>query len=154
MILSEFRKEIEKIVDLQFVLEDGIVVPNHFHVTEVAAVNKSYIDCGGAYRMDKFVSFQLWFSDDTKHKLQSKKLIDILDKAVQVLGLSNEEIEVEYQGNTIGKYALSIESGVFILKNKFTNCLAEDQCVVEEPKEKIVLASLENNSCAPGSGCC
>ena len=154
MNLGEFRKEIQSIDDLQFVLEDGLVVPDHFHVTEVAAVNKSYIDCGGTYRMDKFVSFQLWFSKDTMHKLQPQKLIDILDRSTQVLDLSNEEIEVEYQGDTIGKYALSIESGVFVLKNKFTNCLAEDQCLIEEPKEKIEMTSTGNNSCAPGSGCC
>ena len=154
MILNELKTNLESISELKFSLENGIEVPEHFHITEVGTINKSYIDCGGKYRNDQFINFQVWFSSDTEHRLNPKKLIEIINNAADKIPLPNTEIEVEYQGDTIGKYALSFESNTFILKSKFTNCLAEDQCGISEPKKKMVLASIENSSCLPGSGCC
>ena len=154
MILSKFRKQLESIGDLQFSLENGIIVPEHFHITEVGLTRKSFIDCGGKHRTERFINFQLWFADDVAHKLNPQKFIGILDEASKALNLTDEEIEVEYQGDTIGKYKLAFESGIFILKSKFTNCLAEDQCGIEPTKKKVLLASVADNSCLPGSGCC
>lgn len=154
MILNKFIETLNSIDKLSFSLENGIEVPQHFHVTEVGITSKSFIDCGGKYRTEQFVNFQLWFSNDVEHKLTPTKLINVFNHAAEKIELPNSEIEVEYQGDTIGKYALSFESGVFILKSKFTNCLAEDQCGISTPKKKVVLASIDNNSCLPGSGCC
>ncbi|MBT5932446.1 MAG: hypothetical protein HOH34_03810 [Flavobacteriales bacterium] len=154
MILNEFRKTIASISELKFSLGNGIEVPPHFHITEIGSINKSYIDCGGTHRNEQYISFQLWFSNDVEHRLSPNRLITILDEAANKMQLTNSEIEVEYQSDTIGKYALSFESGVFVLQSKFTNCLAEDQCGITEPKKKVVLASVDSNSCAPGSGCC
>lgn len=154
MILNEFKKNLEAISELKFSLENGIEVPEHFHITEIGMVNKSYIDCGGTYRNEHYVNFQLWFSNDVEHRLNPKNLIEIIETAAEKMPLPDTEIEVEYQGDTIGKYALSFQSGVFILKSKFTNCLAEDQCGISEPKKKVVLSSIEKSSCLPGSGCC
>ena len=154
MILSEFKKNLEAISELKFSLENGIEVPEHFHITEIGTVNKSYIDCGGTHRNEQYISFQLWFSNDVEHRLTPNRLITILDEAANKMQLTNLEIEVEYQSDTIGKYGLSFESGIFILQSKFTNCLAEDQCGISEPKKKVVLSSIKKSSCLPGSGCC
>lgn len=154
MILSEFKKNLEAISELKFSLENGIEVPEHFHITEIGTVNKSYIDCGGTHRNEQYISFQLWFSSDVEHRLTPNRLITILDEAANKMQLTNLEIEVEYQSDTIGKYGLSFESGIFILQSKFTNCLAEDQCGISEPKKKVVLSSIKKSSCLPGSGCC
>lgn len=154
MILNEFKKTLESNGELKFSLENGIEVPEHFHITEVGTINKSYIDCGGTYRNEQYINFQLWFSSDVEHRLTPKNLIEIINVAANKMPLSDSEIEVEYQGDTIGKYALAFESGVFVLKSKFTNCLAEDQCGISTPKKKVALASINNNSCLPGSGCC
>jgi hypothetical protein len=46
MKLSEFKKQLSTVTDLNFVLPNG-VVPQHFHVTEVGQITKNFIDCGG-----------------------------------------------------------------------------------------------------------
>jgi len=72
------------------------------------------------------------------------------------LNLNDVEIEVEYQGETIGKYGLDFNETHFLLTNKATACLAEDACGIPAQKPKIKLSDLNNsgNSCVPGSGCC
>jgi hypothetical protein len=154
MILNKFLEILDGVDELKFSLENGIEVPQHFHITEVGTTSKSYVDCGGKFRAEQFINFQLWFANDVEHKLTPNKLIDVINQAAEKIALPNSEIQVEYQSDTIGKYALSFESGVFILKSKFTNCLAEDQCGISTPKKKVNLASIDNSSCLPGSGCC
>jgi hypothetical protein len=72
------------------------------------------------------------------------------------LGLENHEIEVEYQGDTIGKYGLEFKNGVFILISTQTDCLAKDKCGIPQEKPRLRLSTLQaqESSCAPGSGCC
>jgi len=50
MKLSDFKKQLSTITDINFVLQNGTVVPKHFHVTEVGQVTKRFIDCGGTVR--------------------------------------------------------------------------------------------------------
>lgn len=87
--------------------------------------------------------------------MHPEKLIDIIELSEKPLGLRDSEIEVEYQGNTIEKYALDFDDTHFLLVNKQTDCLAPDKCGVPEQKPKIKLSELNKaNSCVPGSGCC
>ena len=125
MILNELKKNLESIGELKFSLENGIEVPEHFHITEIGSINKSYIDCGGTYRNEQYINFQLWFSSDVEHRLTPKNLIEIIDVAANTMPLSDSEIEVEYQGDTIGKYGLAFESGVFVLKSKYISIWSE-----------------------------
>ena len=87
MILNEFKKNLEAISELKFSLENGIEVPEHFHITEIGTVNKSYIDCGGTYRNEHYVNFQLWFSSDVEHRLNPKNLIEIIETAAEKMPL-------------------------------------------------------------------
>jgi hypothetical protein len=131
--------------------------PEHFHVTEIGQINKKFIDCGGTVRHEKVVNFQLWSSDDTDHRLQPKKLNDIITLSERVLGIEDLEVEVEYQSDTIGKYGLQFNGKAFELVPKTTACLALDQCGVPPQKQKLQFATLvteEQSSCKPGSGCC
>jgi hypothetical protein len=69
----------------------------------------------------------------------------------------NLEVEVEYQGATIGKYHLEYTGGHFVLVNTHTDCLAKDKCGIPDSKSKIQLADFSvssSNACAPGGGCC
>ena len=52
MTLSEFRDQLAAHPDaiLRFLLPDGTAVPSHAHVTEVARVDKHFVDCGGTRR--------------------------------------------------------------------------------------------------------
>ena len=72
MKLSDFKKTLDTLSKINFQLENGLLVPNHFHVTEVGIIRKDFIDCGGKIRNEKIVNFQLWYSNDFNHGLNPK----------------------------------------------------------------------------------
>lgn len=151
MKLEEFKAALKSLSNIAFELPNGQLVPSHFHVTEVGKVSKNFIDCGGVLRQENVVNFQLWEANDYDHRLHPEKLLNIITIAENVLNISNDEIEVEYQGETIGKYGIEIKGNNFALTPKVTDCLAKDSCGISESK---IEESQPNNSCAPGSGCC
>jgi hypothetical protein len=157
MKLSEIKSKLNQLGTIAFQLPDGSLVPNHFHVTEVGKVSKHFIDCGGTVRREEVANFQLWDANDYDHRLHPEKLLHIIELSEKVLELGDLEIEVEYQGATIGKYGLDHADGIFLLTQKQTDCLARDKCGIPPEKTKRSLSELqmrETSSCAPGSGCC
>lgn len=156
MTLSEIKSKLPQLSQLTFILPDGNSVPAHFHITEVGQVTKRFIDCGGTLRDEKSINFQLWEDGDYDHRLGAKKLLDIIQLSEKALSLEDLEIEVEYQGDTIGKYGLDFNGEAFVLTKTMTDCLAKDKCGIPAQKPKVRLAALSSaaNSCAPGSGCC
>jgi hypothetical protein len=155
MQLDTFKTILKTQKTIGFELPNGTFVPSHFHVTEVGQIDKKFIDCGGTIRKESLVSFQLWEANDYDHRLHPEKLISIIELSEKTLGLTNEEIEVEYQGTTIGKYGLEFNGKYFKLTNKKTDCLAKDNCGIPTEKTKINLSELTStNTCTPGSGCC
>ena len=106
MKLSEVKQILDSTDSVNFKLENGTKVPEHFHVTEVGVITKHFIDCGGTVRNEKVANFQLWNANDTDHRLKPKKLLDIIALSEKVLEMEDLEIEVEYQAETIGKYEL------------------------------------------------
>lgn len=154
MKLSKVKEVLLTLDNVEFQLEDGTFVPEHFHVTEVGQINKKFIDCGGVIRSEKVINFQLWNADDYDHRLKPKKLLSIIELSENKLGIEDAEIEVEYQAITIGKYDLDFNGKTFVLKNKNTSCLAEDACGIPSLKAKIKLSALQSGKCDPNSGCC
>ena len=65
----------------------------------------------------------------------------------KVLGLEDLKIEVEYQGETIGKFGLDFDGVNFLLTTKQTDCLARESCGIPEFES-------ETSSCEPGGTCC
>ena len=141
---------------VNFKLENGQVVPEHFHVTEVGVITKDFIDCGGTVRHEKVANFQLWDANDFEHRLKAGKLLNIISLSEQVIGMEDLDIEVEYQSETIGKYDLAYDGDNFVLISKTTACLAMDKCGIPAKKEKLEMVNLAGaaNTCTPGSGCC
>ena len=155
MTLSEIKDILQTIDKVEFLLPNGTPVPPHFHVTEIGRISKHYIDCGGNVRRESTISFQLFTATDYDHRLSAEKLGNIVMLSEKALGLSNAEIEVEYQSDTIGRYGLDFHSGYFHLINKQTDCLAKDKCGISQEKPKAHLSPLPTtNQCQPGSGCC
>ena len=155
MKLSEVKQILPTLENVEFQLENGTFVPEHFHVTEVGMINKNFIDCGGVIRNEKVVNFQLWNADDLEHRLKPGKLLNIINLSEEKLGIEDHEIEVEYQSETIGKYDLEFNGKTFVLRNKMTACLAPDACGIPSEKVKKNLSELKPVSkCAPNSGCC
>ena len=157
MKLSKIKEILPQLGNVQFQLENGNFVPEHFHVTEVGIITKDFIDCGGKIRHEKTINFQLWNANDFDHRLKPAKLLSIIQLSEDKLGIEDAEIEVEYQSETIGKYDLDFNGKNFVLVNKTTACLAQDACGIPFEKEKKNLSELsavKENSCKPGSGCC
>ena len=155
MKLSEIKEILATAEGMNFKLENGNSVPEHFHVTEVGIIKKDFIDCGGTVRHEKIANFQLWDADDYEHRLKAEKLLHIISLSEKVLGMEDLEIEVEYQAETIGKYDLGFDGENFLLMAKKTACLAMDKCGVPAEKQKIEMVNLTSaSSCTPGGGCC
>jgi len=162
MLLSEFKNELNSKETISFKLPDGSLVPTHFHVTEVGLITKIFIDCGGTLRQEKKVNFQLWEADDYDHRLHPEKLTKIIEISQEKLNLPDQEIEVEYQGETIQKFGLEVQNGEFVLVSLQTDCLAKDNCGLPADdtttKQKIQLVDFGDqggeSSCTPSGGCC
>jgi hypothetical protein len=153
MKLSDVKRHLTTAQSVSFELENGTPVPEHFHVTEVGVVTKHFIDCGGNVRTEKKANFQLWDANDFEHRLKPQKLTNIINLSEKILGMEDLEIEVEYQGDTIGKYGLDFNGETFVLTSKQTACLAMEKCGAPLQKPKVKIQD-KAGSCAPGGGCC
>lgn len=153
MLISAFKQTLSELDTLKFQLPNGEFVPAHFHITEVGNITRNFIDCGGVQRQENKLNLQLWVASDTDHRLDPTNLLNILQLAEKQLGNSNEEVEVEYQQSTIGRYKLAFNGAVFQLINTQTACLAPNQCGIpqEKPRVRVTASGL---SCNPNSGCC
>ena len=156
MKLSQIKEILATVEAVNFKLPNGTSVPEHFHVTEVGLITKNFIDCGGTVRNETVVNFQLWNANDFEHRLKPQKLMSIIQLSEKVLGIQDYEIEVEYQDTTIGKYDLDFNGSDFVLVNKQTACLAQDQCGIPQEKPKVRLSDMNNETscCTPNGGCC
>ena len=156
MKIHQFKNIVGSLNSINFQLENGKIIPKHFHITEIGCISKKFIDCGGTVREEKIINLQLWNASDFNHRLKPNKLIEIIELAEKTLSIEDLPIEIEYQNETIGKYDVLFNGESFVLAAKTTNCLAEDKCGIVEEKSKVSLSELENNSscCSPESGCC
>lgn len=149
MRLSEFKKILREFPEqnIRFVLPTGGKIPPHAHVTEVARIDKKFIDCGGTLRTETTCRLQSWFQDDTDHRLTASKLLTILEKAATFLETDDLEVEVEYEAPFIAQFPVEqagAESENLIVKLgiKHTACLAEDKCLPPDLKKWSVLTPL------------
>jgi hypothetical protein len=147
MKLSEFKSTLNEVTQIKLILPNGTLVPAHFHVTELALISKNFIDCGGVARVERKITFQLWVANDIDHRLTSLKWLGIIKKGELDYGLTDEPVEIEFQGQTIERYGISFSEGVFNLTPLFTECLAPDHCGIPSTE-------LPKPSCTPNSGCC
>lgn len=118
---------------VRFALPNGARVPAHAHVTEVARVDKHFVDCGGTVRQESICRLQTWVATDFEHRLSAGKLLKILEKAKPLLKTDDLDVDVEHEAGFISQFPiegvrasdseLTLELGV-----RHTACLAMDQC--------------------------
>ena len=154
MKLSQIKQALKGLQTIGFQLPNGELVPSHFHVTEVGKINKHFIDCGGTLRKEEVVNFQLWNADDYDHRLHPEKLIHIIELSEKLLELGDLEIEVEYQGETIGKFGIDFDGKHFLLTTKHTDCLAREKCEIPTMKQTDQSKDSSTGSCRSQTGCC
>jgi hypothetical protein len=135
---------------VSFVLPDGGRVPAHAHITEVGRIDREFLDCGGVLRRTSFCCLQAWVADDTDHRLSAGKLVTIIGRALEPLGLAALPVEVEYEDGLISQFpVVSVSAGdvvVLHLGTKHTDCLAKEIC--------LPVPGAAEGSCKPDSGCC
>lgn len=137
MTITEFKQTLvaHPTLPLRFVLPDGQLVPAHAHVTEVARVDKHFVDCGGTRRTESFCRLQVWVADDLHHRLAAGKLHHILLLAAPLLPQESLPLDVEYEAGYIAQFPLASIAPVgdelhLRLGVRHTACLAPDQCGV------------------------
>lgn len=151
---------------VHFVLPNGESVPTHAHVTEVARIDKRFIDCGGTLRNDSQCRLQTWFSDDTDHRLTAGKLAKILDMAGPVLGTDDLDVDIEHEVGYISQFPLNSaevlpDEVVLRLRERRTECLAPEKC---KPPKRSTAAAInlltfdpragQQSCCGNNDGCC
>jgi len=119
---------------VRFRLPNGDFVPAHAHVTEVARMDKRFIDCGGTFRTDSLCRLQTWFAYDTDHRLTAGRLAKIFALAESVLLTDDLDVDVEHELGYITQFPLgSVEVAnnevVLHLTERHTACLAIEKCL-------------------------
>ena len=149
LTLEDFRQALAAGpgLGLRFRLPTGGLTPIHLHLTEVARVEKRFIDCGGTVRTEASARLQLWAADDTDHRVGCAKALQILGRGAELVGSTDLPMEVEYDFPLLTLFPVVgsvVEGGerIFLLGSRKADCLAPDVCL---PKP---------NACQPGSGCC
>ena len=135
MNVTNLKNDLNKhpAANVRFLLPNGDSVPAHAHVTEVARIDKRFIDCGGTLRNDSLCRLQTWFSDDVDHRLTAGKLAKILEKAGPILMSDELDVDVEHEVGFITQFPLesvevSAEEITLRLGERHTACLAMDKC--------------------------
>ncbi len=137
MTVKEFRTALADNpgAKMHWMLPDNSFVPSHYHITEVARVQKDFIDCGGTVRSTKACVLQVWVANDVDHRLETTKLASIMEIAAPLLQSDELPVEVEFEQGVISQYPVGgmevTPSGLlFHLGTKHTACLAPEKCKV------------------------
>ncbi len=139
MIVEKLKELLEQNIDAQLSIllpSSTEYIPNHFHITEVGRVEKTFIDCGGTLRSKITCALQVWVAKDINHRLTSTKLLKILNLA-DSLNINELDIEIEYGTEIKSQFMLKDVNVIprhhhkellFVLSGVKTDCLAPDKC--------------------------
>ena len=123
-------------IPLRIRVSDSLFIPDHFHITEVGIINKTFIDCGGTLRTAHSCLVQVWIANDTEHRLGTSKFSEILKLAESKFPtIGSLPVEFEYGNDLACQYLLAYgetngEQLTLALEPKKTDCLAKDKCGV------------------------
>ena len=145
MKLHELKRILAQHSDrnIHFVLPTGTNIPPQAHVTDVARIDKQFIDCGGTVRTESLCRLQAWFADDTEHRIGAKMLLKVLDKAASFLVSEDLDVDVEYEAPFISQFPIVTageENGILVvhLGIRHTTCLAQEKCLPPIPKTETL----------------
>jgi hypothetical protein len=156
--LSAFKALLTAHRSKQFhlVLPNERAVPVSFHITEVAHVQKRFIDCGGKLHTTDTCQLQVWLGPDTDHRLLAGKMVDVLNLAQKALPAGQDlDLEIEYEDTTISQYpvtgyTVTEDAVVLHLAYKHTDCLAKELCV---PTAALLAVNGAEACCGTGCNC-
>jgi len=141
MTLAELKPQLAQNPDLpvRFKFENGEAIPAHAHVTEVARIDKKFVDCGGTFRNQSLCRLQAWVADDFDHRLKAGVLLKILVKAASFLQTEDIEVDVEHELDYVTQFPVASAevSGremIVQLTSRHTDCLAKKKCCPPTPR--------------------
>ncbi|MFT6862030.1 MAG: hypothetical protein ACJAVK_000584 [Akkermansiaceae bacterium] len=125
-------------------LPDGTTVPAHFHITEVGAISKAFLDCGGKSHTEQTCVLQVWVVDDYDHRIQAGKFGGILGKAENLFDTTEIPVEFEHEAPVLTRmpiesHEVDEDTISFQLSYKKADCLAKDICL---PKRDFSLPDI------------
>ena len=158
MKLSAFKALLGAHREKQFrlILPNESAVPVCFHITEVAYVQKRFIDCGGRLHTTHTCQLQAWVWTDTDHRLMAGKMADVLNIANKVLPEGQDlDIEIEYEDVILSQYpvtgyTVTQDAVTLTLGYKHTDCLAKDVCLPSLPSAN---GNMDEGCCGPSCNC-
>jgi hypothetical protein len=152
MNLTELKSLLSRHSERSFriALPGGDSIALCFHVTEVARVHKTFLDCGGKLRESVTCQLQVWVGEDYHHRIETGKMAAILDKAQSIFPDESMPVEIEYQDHIISQYTianheLTVDAVILQLAHKNTECLAPELCG---------LPALRTSAPCCGPSCC
>lgn len=140
MKLAELKPRLAQNPDLpvRFCLPNGEAIAAYAHVTEVARIDKRFVDCGGTFRNESICRLQTWVSDDYDHRLKAGVLLKILEKGASFLQTEEIEVDVEHELDYVTQFPISSvrpngDELVIQLTERHTDCLAKEKCCAPAP---------------------
>src|SRR5213075_92753 len=108
MKLNELKVELGRNAggNVRFQLPSGERIAAHAHVTEVALIEKKFVDCGGTFRKESMCRMQTWVAEDLDHRLTAGTLLKILNKAGSFLQTEDIGVDVEHEVDYITQFPL------------------------------------------------
>ena len=135
MTLAQLKTHLAKHpkLNIRFILPSGEHIPAHAHVTEVALIDKKFVDCGGTFRTDSTCRLQTWVAEDLDHRLDAGTLLRILNKAGSFLPNDQLGVDVEHELEFITQFPIASAEPfgnelVLTLAVRHTDCLAKEKC--------------------------
>ncbi len=161
MKLHELKKILaqNQAATVRFQLPGGEFAPAHSHVTEVARIDKRFIDCGGTLRTEALCRLQTWSANDVEHRLTADKLAKIFAKAEDVLLTDDLDVDVEHEVGYITQFPLGDSEVVnneiiFRLIERHTACLAMDKCLPPATSSEFSPLKFNFTETPPATKCC
>ena len=161
MKLAELKTSLARnpALGVRFQLPNGDFVPAHAHVTEVARIDKRFIDCGGTLRTEALCRLQTWFSDDVEHRLTAGRLAKIFAKAESVLLTDDLDVDIEHEMGFITQFPLGSvlvanNELIFQLTERHAACLAMDKCLPPAVPSEFSPMKFNFTAPPPVAKCC
>lgn len=135
------------------------LVGANYHITEIKNAVFDTVDCGGQIDFWKETIVQLWESPSEIEKrdyLTAEKALSIFEKVHKIKPMSlNSEIKFEYGNDKfhtaqlfVNDFEIHNQNLIIKLAVQKAECKASELCGVTPEK------NVQENACAPGTGCC
>lgn len=145
---------------LLFEYKNGHLAGANYHITEIKNITIDSVDCGAKTDFWKETIIQLWESPTEKDKreyMSAHKALGILNKVDSIKPMEKEvEVKFEYSNSDfhtaqlfVNEFEIIGDQLIMKLGVEQTDCKAKDECGVP-----VEIGAQEDNSCAPGGGCC